>query len=81
MPELARKYESRERYYYGDIQTTRPAVQHLNPYRSTQQIYPQHTVRRKPQPNQKKVNKYNNIHRIISLTFAAVLAFGILPHA
>lgn len=83
MPELAKKYESRERYYYGDIQTTRTVVRPLNPYKGTQQTYPQRytTVRRKPQPNNKKINRYNYIHKIISLSFAAVLVFGILPHA
>ena len=67
MPELAKKYESRERYYYGDIQTTRTVVRPLNPYKGTQQTYPQRytTVRRKPQPNNKKINRYNYIHKII----------------
>lgn len=82
MPELARRYESRQRYYYGDIHNTRASVRQINPYRTPVSDYNQtNFVRKKPAVNQKKVNKYNAIHRIISLTAACVLAFGILPHA
>lgn len=81
MPELARKYESRERYYYGNIHNTRSTVSEINHYRTPHQPYSQQVIRRRPQANQKKVNKYNNIHRIISLAFAGILAFGILPNA
>lgn len=81
MPELARRYDSRERYYYGNIQESRPVVRPLNNYSYVTGYNQPDIVRRKTRPVSKKANKYNLIHRVISLAFAGVLACGILPHA
>ena len=58
MPELARKYERHDRYYYGEVRnvsTVRTPVQ------------PRRVQRQRPVPNQKKIKKYNTIHRFISI--------------
>ena len=81
MPELARNYGSRERYYYGEINSTRPSYGSSSPYGGTTPAFGHVVTRRKPQANQKKVQKFNLIHRVVSLAFAGVLAFGLLPHA
>ena len=81
MPELARRYESRDRYYYGDIHNTRTVVRQVNPYRTAPYTSPEPRVVRSSRPVKKVNNKYTAIHRIISLVMAGVLAFGILPNA
>lgn len=86
MPELARKYESRERYYYGNMHSTTP-VRHLNstgnPFSTSYQRpaqTPQRIVRQKPQVNQKKVNRYNMIHRCLSVAVMLVIGCSVLPY-
>ncbi len=81
MPELARNYGSRERCYYGEINSTRPSYGSSSPYGGTTPAFGHVVTRRKPQANHKKVEKFNLIHRVVSLAFAGVLAFGLLPHA
>lgn len=86
MPELARKYERRERYYYGnvynDTPVRRPVSNHVNPfavpYKQSAQTPPR-IVRQKPKVNQKKVNRYNLIHRCISVGLMLVIGCSVLP--
>lgn len=79
MPELARKYESRERYYYGNIYNDAP-VRHSNPYAAPVQRPAQpRIVRQKPRVNQKKVNRYNFIHRCISVGVMLAIGCTVLP--
>lgn len=81
MPELARKYESRERYYYGDIYNTRTHTGRVNPYRTNPYSVVEPPVRRKQEQISKKKKKYSLIHQVISLAVAGIFAIGILPHA
>lgn len=74
MPELARKYERHERYYYGEVRNV-SAVPVKKP------VQPQKIHRTRPVPDQKKIKKYNIIHRIISVTIMLVIGFTILPAA
>lgn len=50
MPELARKYERRERYYYGEISNVSSM-----PVRRPVQPQPRRIQRQRPVPNQKKL--------------------------
>lgn len=80
MPELARRYESRQRYYYGDIQ--RPEVRQINPYRNRNlNEFPKYTVPPRPQVNKCKVQRNNFVHRVISLLLAGLMLFFVLPNA
>lgn len=80
MPELARRYESRQRYYYGDIQ--RPEVRQINPYRNSNlNEFPKYTVPPRPQVNKRKVQRNNFVHRVISLLLAGLMLFFVLPNA
>ena len=87
MPELARKYEKRDRYYYGNIYTNntatvRPLKRDGNPFAAPYQQSvqtPQRIVRQRPKVNQKKVNRYNLIHRCISVAVMVAIGCTILP--
>ena len=86
MPQLAGKYESRERYYYGNIYNeayARPVRgsgnPFANPYQKPVEI-PQRVVRQKPKVNQKKVNRYNLIHRCISVAVMVAIGCSVLPY-
>lgn len=74
MPELARKYETRDRYYYGEIRNV-SSVPVKRP------VQTQRIQRQKPVPNQKKINKYNLIHRIVSVGIMLAIGCTILPSA
>lgn len=76
MPELARKYERRERYYYGEISNVSSM-----PVRRPVQPQPRRIQRQRPVPNQKKINRYNFIHRIISVGIMLAIGYTILPSA
>ena len=85
MPELARKYERRDRYYYGNIYNDAP-VRHINrqgnpfaaPYPQSVQTH-HRVLRQKPKVNQKKVNRYNLIHRCISVAVMVAIGCTFLP--
>lgn len=85
MPELARKYERRERYYYGNVYNEtpiRPVSPYQNPYSAPHPQAvpnPNRVVRQKPKVNQKKVNRYNLIHRCISIAVMVAIGCTVLP--
>ena len=85
MPELARQYERRERYYYGNVYNeaqVRPISSHTNPYSAPHPQAvpgPSRIVRQKPKVNQKKVNRYNLIHRCISVAVMVAIGCTVLP--
>ena len=78
MPELARKYERRERYYYGEIYTNN--VMSI-PSRQIIHTQPQRIERIRPVPNQKKIKKYNLIHKVLSIGVMILIGCTILPAA
>lgn len=87
MPELARQYERRERYYYGNIYNDSPVRQNRssgNPFaapypQSVRPVNPRPAVRQKPKVNQKKVNRYNFIHRFVSVAVMVAIGCTFLP--
>lgn len=85
MPELARQYERRERYYYGNVYSEtpiRPVNSYRNPYAAPHPQAvpnPNRIVRQKPKVNQKKVNRYNLIHRCISIAVMLAIGCSVLP--
>lgn len=84
MPELARKYESRGRYYYGDIHssTLRKTYNNGNPFASPYQRpveTPRRVLRQKPKVNQKKIERFNLIHRCISVAVIISIGLSVLP--
>lgn len=85
MPELARQYERRERYYYGNVYNETP-IRPVNSYRNPYAVphpqavpNPNRVVRQKPKVNQKKVNRYNLIHRCISIAVMVAIGCSVLP--
>lgn len=72
MPELARKYERHDRYYYGE-------VRNVSAVRTP--VQPRRVQRPRPVPDQKKIKKYNKIHRIISIGIMLTIGCTILPSA
>lgn len=85
MPELARKYERRERYYYGNVYNETP-IRSVSPYQNPYSAphpqavpNPNRVVRQKPKVNQKKVNRYNLIHRCISIAVMVAIGCTVLP--
>ncbi len=85
MPELARNYNKRERYYYGNIYTNTTVAR---PLRSTDNPFaapyppakPYRVVKPVPKINQKKVDRYNFIHRCISIAVMLAIGCTVLPY-